>query len=152
MTYDRGGEFGFAGQDDIAAMLKDDSLPASGTLLCLRRHVPAWWDRVAQARSGLALELVPIPPSLDPECSDRLRVLWTSALPYMARPVLVFCKEGRHRTGMVAALSALAGGASLRSAIATYVQRTAGEPREREISIIRALAPLAHLHGGSDVP
>lgn len=132
-------------------MLNDDSLPASGTLLCLRRRAPAWWESVAQARSGLALELVPIPPSLHPDCRDRLRALWMLAMPGMPRPVLVFCKEGRHRTGMVAALAALAGGALLDSAILTYVRRTAGQPRDREIAIICALAPLARLHGGSDV-
>lgn len=140
MTYDPGSEFGFAGQDDIAAMLDDDSLPASGTLLCLRRSPPAWWERAAHARSGLALALVPIPPSLDPACRDRLHALWTQVLPGMARPVLVFCKEGRHRTGMVAALAEMTSGASLDPAIATYVRRTAGEPREREIAIIRELA------------
>lgn len=143
MTCDLGGAFGFAGQDDVARMLADGSLPEAGTLLCLRRHLPVWWENVALTRPGLSLVAAPVPPSLDPACCETLKALWTIAMPSLARPVLVFCKEGKHRTGMVAALAALAAGETLDLAISHYARRTEGEPRDREVAIIRTLAPFA---------
>lgn len=132
--------FGFASQGEVQASFRDGDLPATGTLLCLRRTPPAWWPDVRSALPGLSMAHVPIPPSIDPDCAARLAELLQTAIPRMQRPVIVFCKEGRHRSGMVQALVNYLHGASLNAAEAIYLRRSGSIWREREVAIVRQLA------------
>lgn len=140
MSREAFGQCGFAAEWEVVAMLDDNVLPTFGTLVCLRRSPPAWWSRVSSTRPDLALEHIPIPPSLDPGCMASLRQFIDNSLPRLAFPLLVFCKEGRHRSGMVEAMLLIKQGCSVDDAIERYVARSRGGARDREIALIRRLA------------
>lgn len=135
-------DFRFASQDEVHAQLVAGLLAHRGTLLCLRRRPPDWWPQASLLRPEMVLRHIPVPPSLDPACEAVMREV-LAALPLLAGPVTVFCKEGRNRSGMLAAAVACASGAPMDQAIAIYTARAGEKARTREVEIIRRLAPLA---------
>jgi hypothetical protein len=138
------GQFSFAAQEEVEALLRAGELPASGTLLCLRRKPPGWWFEVPSSFPHLSLQHFPIPPSVDGECARLIEALCSEAIPGMKLPILVFCKEGRHRSGMVEAIISLQRGAALKTALERYTRRARGGARAREIDIIRQLSGKLH--------
>lgn len=68
-----------------------------------------------------------------------LRTFLDVRWPSIPKPALVFCKDGRHRTGMIAAVLAYRRGASLHEATAEYIDGTFGTARAREVGLILKL-------------
>jgi len=107
------------------------------TLVCLRRRVPKWYSALAVPGRSVRLHF-PIPPGSDSDCGPRVRQLVSELMPGLSQPVLFFCKEGRHRAGMVAAALVVLGGGSLAAGLREY-EDGARPGRERERVIIRSI-------------
>lgn len=77
------------------------SLDPDTTVICLRRQVPSWWSTLPSFSGQLTLLHFPVPGISDAKCVERVVALATSGW-LDRRPLLWFCWEGIHRTGLVA--------------------------------------------------
>ena len=129
-----------ASESEVAHALAHGWLDDTKSLVCLRRTLPSWWPWAASRfHSKMRFDHVPIPPSSSPSCESALRAFLDVLMPQLPRPVVVFCKEGRHRTGIVAAVVARRCGATAEEALLEYVLGTRGEPRESELALLERL-------------
>jgi hypothetical protein len=133
------GQFWRASESEVWQAIRDRSLPEVASLVCLRRHVPAWWAGDGVAASGPSRIHVPIPPSTDPGCRHALEEFVCGAWRQLPKPTLIFCKEGKHRTGMLSGILRFEAGASMADAVHEYVRGLTDEPRPSELELIRIL-------------
>jgi len=130
-----------ASEEDTLLALKEDKLNNFHTIVCLRRKLPIWWPLIShELKYGTNLLHFPIPPSLYPECAERIFEFLRNYLPIMRLPILIFCKKGRNRTGMVSALIKLNHSYSLNDSLKEYLDGVSSCIRENEILIIKRLS------------
>jgi len=127
----------FRASEAGARMAMEQDATIFATFVCIRRRAPRWYSALAPSER-YARHHFPIPPSSDPGCGSRVRQLVSEFMPSLPQPVLIFCKEGRHRAGMVAAALVILGGGSLAAALTEY-EAGACPGRERERAIIRSI-------------
>jgi hypothetical protein len=107
-----------------------DELPWR-TVVCVRRQLPGWWDLAKSKHQEAIFVHAPLRASNEPRFATGLWRFMRGTLPRCASPVLLFCSEGRHRSGMVAALTKRGW---LPVSIA-YLQRAGIQARARELTV-----------------
>jgi hypothetical protein len=133
------GQFWRASESEVWQAIRDRSLPELASLVCLRRRVPAWWTSDGAAAPGPSRIHAPIPPSTEPGCRHALEEFVVCAWRQLPKPTLIFCKEGKHRTGMLSGILRFEAGASIDEALHEYVRGLTAEPRPIELELIRTL-------------
>lgn len=111
-----------------------DELPWR-TVVCVRRQLPDWWDLAKRKHHEARFVHAPLRASNEPRFATGLWRFMRGTLPRCASPVLLFCSEGRHRSGMVAALMQRGW---LPVSIA-YLQRAGFQARARELAVVLLL-------------
>jgi protein tyrosine/serine phosphatase len=111
-----------------------DELPWH-TVICVRRQLPDWWNQAKQKHQRTEFIHAPLCASKDPRFAANLWRLMRGTLPRCACPVLLFCSEGRHRSGVVAALTRHGW---LLVSIA-YLQRAGFHARAKELALVLLL-------------
>lgn len=124
------------GELDVAAILQLPSELKWRTIVCVRRQVPDWWERVKLRHPESKFIHLPLRASKDPGFAADLWRVSRRDLPKGASPILLFCKEGRHRSGMVSGLLQT----NPYSAVAAYIKRAGIHARLSEMRITFVLA------------
>jgi hypothetical protein len=114
----------------ISILQSQNELPWR-TVVCVRRQLPDWWDQEKQKHQYIEFIHAPLCASNEPHFAMKLWRFVRKILPRLAHPVLLFCSEGRHRSGVVAALAQQGW---LRVSIA-YLQRAGFRARPKELAI-----------------
>ncbi len=109
---------------------RQDEIPWR-TIVCVRRQLPDWWDTAKKKHPEAEFVHTPICASKEPCFVTNLWRFMRGTLPQCANPILLFCSEGRHRSGVVAALTQRGW---LLVSIA-YLQRAGFRTRSRELAI-----------------
>lgn len=119
---------------------KANRLGQFASIICLRRKLPVWWpSAVEHAQKHTTFRHFPIPPSQQADCLEKIQQLIFYVLPELNRPVLLFCKKGQNRSGMVSAVLRFQATNSIDQGIIEYVQGVNSCLRENEIAIVREL-------------
>jgi hypothetical protein len=111
-----------------------DALPWR-TVVCVRRQLPDWWNQAKQKHQHIEFIHAPLCASKEPRFAANLWRFIRGTLPRCASPVLLFCSEGRHRSGAVAALTRQGW---LLVTIA-YLQRAGFRTRAKELALVLLL-------------
>ena len=111
-----------------------DELPWR-TVVCVRRQLPDWWDLAKRKHHEAVFVHAPLRASNEPRFATGLWRFMRGTLPRCASPVLLFCSKGRHRSGMVAALTKRGW---IRVSIA-YLLRAGFQARARELAVVLLL-------------
>lgn len=101
------------------------------TVVCVRRQLPDWWDLAKRKHHEATFVHAPLRASNEPRFATGLWRFMRGTLPRCASPVLLFCSQGRHRSGMVAALTKRGW---LHASIA-YLFRAGLQARTRELAV-----------------
>ena len=72
-------------------------------------------------------------------CESRLRELLDFKWSEFSKPALIFCKEGKHRTGIVASVLEFRATGSLAKAIAEYSAGVEGAGKKSDLVLVRRL-------------
>lgn len=89
-------------EDAVHWALTKGLLPEGLFAVCLRRKTPDWWELAPAMLAHASFIHLPTPSISDPECTARIiELLGHSAL--SSRPAVWFCRQGIHRTGLLAA-------------------------------------------------
>jgi len=115
-------------------LLNQNELPWR-TVVCVRRQLPDWWNQAKQKHPQIEFVHAPLCASKEPRFATNLWRFMRGILPRCANPVLLFCSEGRHRSGVVAAL--VQRGWLLVSI--AYLQRAGFRARAKELALVLLL-------------
>ncbi len=105
------------------------------TVICVRRQLPDWWNQAKQKHPHIKFIHAPLCASKEPRFAANLWRFMRGTLPRCANPILLFCSEGRHRSGVVAALTQRGW---LLVSIA-YLQRAGFRARAKELVLVLLL-------------
>ncbi|HWQ88588.1 MAG TPA: tyrosine-protein phosphatase [Desulfitobacteriaceae bacterium] len=134
-------DFWRSSEEETYFALKEDGLTIFRTIICLRRKLPVWWPPDSNMGPNEVTYLhFPVPPSFAPTCPERILELLRNVLPYVDLPVLFFCKEGKNRTGMIAAIIKYFHSGCFSGSLNEYLEGVSGAHRESELVIIKKLA------------
>src|SRR5688572_25238661 len=97
------GEFWRSSEREAGEILGTAQPIQIATIVCVRRTVPVWWDGQWPDLYGRVALHTAIPPSEDPTCGNFV-MRFLEQWPEIRKPALVFCKEGQHRTGIIASV------------------------------------------------
>jgi protein tyrosine/serine phosphatase len=129
-----------ASEIEVFEALKRNRLEEKTTIICLRRKLPEWWQKLSSKYNTQQLFFhYPIPPSSNINCSQKISDFIDLLVNGIKLPALIFCKEGRHRTGIISAIIRYKFSASVDDAINEYLSETNKQFREEEITIINKL-------------
>lgn len=137
-----------ASEIEAFQVLEENRLKDKTTIICLRRKLPEWWSVYSKKYSAQHSFLHhPIPPSWDSSCSQKILEVTAVLLNNANFPVLIFCKEGRNRTGMVSAAMKYKFTNSIDEAIKEYLCGIENQPRDGEVDIIKKLCVQKKIKG-----
>lgn len=129
-----------ASEIEVFEALKRNRLEEKITIICLRRKLPEWWQKLSSKYNTQQLFFhYPIPPSSNINCSQKISDFIDFLVNGIKLPALIFCKEGRHRTGIISAIIRYKFSASIDEAINEYLSETNKQFRKGEILIIEKL-------------
>lgn len=92
-------------ESQAAIILKGQENVPWRTVVCVRRQVPDWWVLAKSKHREVDFVHSPVCASIEPRFAMQVWRFIRGALPRFAGPVLLFCSEGRHRSGVIAALT-----------------------------------------------
>ena len=106
------------------------------TVVCLRRDLPEWWATTQIAFSGrIYFQHCPVPSVSDAQMGAAIRQVAMQVLLLVEKPALVFCLEGRNRTGVLAGVLRFLGTGVLSDALDEYRNRAGSGFRAEELRL-----------------
>jgi protein tyrosine/serine phosphatase len=106
------------------------------TVVCLRRDLPEWWPTTQIAFSGrIRFQHCPVPSISDAQMGAAIRHVAMQVLPLVEKPALVFCLEGRNRTGVLAGVLRFLATGVLNDALDEYRNRAGSGFRAEELRL-----------------
>ena len=137
------GEGIFAGSENaVLRCLRKRELPVNATLVCLRRARNSSPVMMACKELGIPLVHFPVAPSKEEGFGELFEELVTETLPMIREPIVVFCKAGQNRTGMLIGAYRLLSGDGVAEAISAYFDQAGSGARGREVSWLLDLAAV----------
>lgn len=110
------------------------------TVICLRHDLPAWWDLT---RSHFADRVqfyhYPVPSIHTSGMEAAIFRIATHLLPSVGMPALVFCLEGKNRTGVLAGVLTFLTTRKLKDALDEYRGRAGDNFRQEELRLTETL-------------
>lgn len=125
-------------EDAVFEEYKSKRLNKFAAVICLRRNLPYWWETVLKQKNEFTLHHFPTPPSYDPSCIKTIEHFF-EVFENFDLPLLIFCKKGQNRTGIISALLFARFSNSIEKGIKLYLEWVDNEPREEDIIIIKKL-------------
>ena len=125
-----------ASESQAALILESQDEMPWRTVICLRRQLPDWWESARRKHHEAIFVHAPLRSSNESHCAAGLWRFIRGTLPHCPSPVLLFCSEGRHRSGMVAALTKR----GLLPVSIAYLLRAGFRARARELAVTLLLA------------
>jgi len=114
------------------------------TIVCLRRQLPSWWTNVKHISCDAAFIHHPVPSSNRTiRCRMSIVELFDKHLMLFKQPVLLFCKEGRNRSGIICGLIKFVLTSSEKEALFIYGHVAKDKARNGDIVILQELCDIA---------
>jgi len=116
------------------------SNPDVHSVVCLRRTLPDWWTTLPkEMHSQITFYHWPTPDITDLHMGEAILAVTIDLLPNIAPPVLVFCLNGRNRTGVLAGLLRFQVTGDIQLAVQEYGRRASLDFRPDEVNLLQRL-------------